>query len=146
SVTTARAPHAKNRLLVRPRLPSCPHPHPAPSEYLLTAVFARPPTVESPLAFIPTALSRSPRIELSRTIHIRGETRGLVQHVVSAGAPAFLPSSCSRARAPTETTLFVGRTKVRRRGANDRIANRLDACGIGCYWSVWSRCGWKHPG
>src|SRR5262249_1771681 len=62
---------------------------------------------ESPLAFIPTALSRSPRIELSRTIHIRGETRGLVQHVVSAGAPAFLPSSCSRARAPTETTLFV---------------------------------------
>src|SRR5262249_47262 len=78
--------------------------------YLLTAVFARPPTVESPLAFIPTALSRSPRIELSRTIHIRGETRGLVQHVVSAGAPAFLPSSCSRARAPTATTLFVETT------------------------------------
>ena len=59
------------------------------------------PRSDAKCAF-PTA---SPR----RTIPIRGGSRGLVQHVVSAGAPASRERN-SRARAPTETTLFVRRT------------------------------------
>ena len=47
-----------------------------------------------------------PTTSPKRTIPIRGGTRGLVQHVVSAGASA-LGKAHDLARAPTETTLFV---------------------------------------
>ena len=97
-------------LLVCPRI--LPPPHHGPTAHHQHHHPALPPHATSHQDDTPhpsTPQLPCPTICPRRTIPIPGGTRGLVQHVVSAGAPDSWKSHIS-ARAPTETTLFVGRT------------------------------------